>query len=271
MRDEQNLPHDRAPAAEAGSQPSPQSGAQAGDRVSDRVATQILDRIARGELTPGERLPGERQLAEQMGVSRVSVRAALQRLKTQGFLAAVQGGGTRVVSTAGDMDPALMAMMRVEATNFYDLAEIRLVLEGWAAGRAARNATPEQVEEIRRTVERMAEAGRGRLRTLDDAAFHLAIGKASGSAIYLHILSVIRDALTHLLEYQRHELFGSSEDDVIIAQHRRVCEAIATGDAEGATAAMRAHLAWVLDHYHRTAAGAAAGLPLDPTPAVQRR
>jgi DNA-binding FadR family transcriptional regulator len=226
--------------------------AAGGDRVSDRVASQLLDRIARGELSPGERLPGERQLAESMGVSRVSVRAALQRLKTQGFLAAVQGGGTRVVSSAGEMDPALTEMGRVKADNLFDLAEIRLVLEAWAAGRAARNATPAQVEEIRGTVERMAEPGRGRRRTRDDAEFHIAVGKASGSAVYTHILSMIRDTLTQLLEYQRHELFGNGDDEIIVAQHRDICDAIERRDPEAATEAMRTHLAWVLAHYHRT-------------------
>ena len=48
------------------------------ERVSDRIAQNLLKLIASGELAPGERLPGERQLADMMGVSRVSVRAALQ-------------------------------------------------------------------------------------------------------------------------------------------------------------------------------------------------
>ncbi|HSK38856.1 MAG TPA: winged helix-turn-helix domain-containing protein, partial [Arenibaculum sp.] len=82
---------------------STRAGDKGSARVSDRVAARLLDMIAQGHLTPGQRLPGERLLAEQMGVSRVSVRAALQRLKTQGFLAAVQGGGTRVVSSTRDM------------------------------------------------------------------------------------------------------------------------------------------------------------------------
>ncbi|HTH15228.1 MAG TPA: winged helix-turn-helix domain-containing protein, partial [Magnetospirillum sp.] len=75
--------------------------------VSDRVADRLMARIASGEWMPGQRLPGERQLAEDMGVSRVSVRAALQALKTQGFVDAVQGGGTRVVANDRCMDPGL--------------------------------------------------------------------------------------------------------------------------------------------------------------------
>jgi DNA-binding FadR family transcriptional regulator len=165
-----------------------------------------------------------------MGVSRVSVRAALQQLKTQGFLTAVQGGGTRVLSTAGDMDPALTEMIRVKFDNLYDLAEIRVILESWAARRAAMNATPEQVAEIGRTV--------------------IAIGKAAGSPIYMHILSVIRDTLTQMLEFHRHELFDRSEDKTVLAQHRAIHRAIDRRDPDAAAAAMTAHLNWVLEHYH---------------------
>ncbi|WP_247881015.1 FadR/GntR family transcriptional regulator [Skermanella sp. TT6] len=228
-------------------EPAAKAGA---DRVSDRVATKLLDMIARGELTPGQRLPGERQLAEQMQVSRVSVRAALQQLKTQGFLAAVQGGGTRVLSTAGDMDPALTEMIRVKFDNLYDLAEIRVILESWAARRAAVNATPEQVAEIGRTVVAMAQPSRGKLRATDDVDFHIAIGKAAGSPVYMHILSVIRDTLTQMLEFHRHELFERSEDKVVLAQHRAIHRAIDRHDPDAAAAAMTAHLTWVLDHYH---------------------
>ena len=70
------------------------------ERVADRVAQELLRLIAAGKLAPGERLPGERHLAEMMHVSRVSVRAALQQLKTQGFVASVQGGGTRVLAAS---------------------------------------------------------------------------------------------------------------------------------------------------------------------------
>jgi GntR family transcriptional regulator, transcriptional repressor for pyruvate dehydrogenase complex len=240
----------------------PKNGA---DRVSDRVADKLLDMIARGDLTPGQRLPGERQLAEQMEVSRVSVRAALQKLKTQGFLAAVQGGGTRVVSSASDMDPALYEMIRLKFDNLYDLAEIRVILEAWAARRAAIHATPEQVAEIARTIAAMAQPTRGRMRAADDVDFHVAIGKAAASPIYMHLLSVIRETLTQMLEFHRTELFDRTEDKIILAQHRAIYRAIERHDPDAAATAMSARLNWVLDHYQsarrrRDAPPATAGL-----------
>ncbi|HET8729021.1 MAG TPA: FCD domain-containing protein [Alphaproteobacteria bacterium] len=233
-----------------------------GGGVADRVTAEILDMIARGDLTPGERLPGERQLAERMGVSRVSVRAALQRLKAQGFLASVQGGGTRVVSSAAAMDGALTALVRSKLDNLHDLAEIRVTLESWAARRAAERATPGQVAEIAARLDAMAAAGPRQAvaggtqpdKALEDVAFHFAIGKAAGSPVYTHILSVIRDILTQMLEFHRYELFLAEDDDrTVLEHHRAIYQAIAARDAPGADAAMRRHLEWVLRHYDEAA------------------
>ena len=64
--------------------------------ISDRLAVRLLMLIASRRLQPGSRLPPERHIAEALSVSRVSVRAALDRLKIEGYLQSVQGSGTRV-------------------------------------------------------------------------------------------------------------------------------------------------------------------------------
>ena len=124
------------------------SGSRPGGLVSARVADRILARIASGEWGPGHRLPGERLLAEEMGVSRVSVRAAMQGLKTQGLLDAVQGGGTRVIASSAAMDPGMQELVRVNCENLTDLAEIRSILEVWAVGRAASRHTDADIAEL---------------------------------------------------------------------------------------------------------------------------
>ena len=228
--------------------------------VADRVASELIDMIAGGDWAPGQRLPGERALAEQMNVSRVSVRAALQRLKTQGFVTAVQGGGTRVVSSAAAMDDALTELVRSKLDNLHDLAEIRMALETWAARRAAERATPEQIAEIAARLEAMAQAGRrdragsragsGADKAIEDVQFHFAVGKAAGSPVYTHILTVIRDILMQMLEFHRYKLFTSREDDqAVMDQHQAIFDAISAHKPDEAAEAMRNHLQWVLGHY----------------------
>jgi DNA-binding FadR family transcriptional regulator len=220
-------------------------------RISDRVADEIARLIATGRLIPGQRLPGERDLAVRMGVSRVSIRAALQQLKAQGLVSAVQGGGTRVKSSAVELDRPLTELLRLNRENLHDLAEIRAILEVWAARRAAERGTQADLGELQGLLAAMDDSERAqRYKAEDDVRFHMAVARASHSAVYLHLLSVIRDILTSMLEYHRYALFSSAEDDRSVnAQHRAVVEAIASGDPEGSARAMHNHLAWVLSRY----------------------
>ncbi|MEO1225891.1 MAG: FadR/GntR family transcriptional regulator [Pseudomonadota bacterium] len=223
---------------------------------ADQVARTITDLIAGGSLSPGERLPGERQLAERMGVSRVSVRAALQRLKAQGMVTSVQGGGTRVASASANLDAGLAVLLRGKLDNLHDLAEIRMALETWAAGRAAERATDIQIAEIKGHLDAMEAAGprRGADSNVarEDALFHMAIGKASQSPVYTHILATIRSVLVDMLDFHRYELFSEPNDDaIVLEQHRAVFEAIERRDAAGAQTAMQDHLRWVLAYYAR--------------------
>jgi GntR family transcriptional regulator, transcriptional repressor for pyruvate dehydrogenase complex len=220
-------------------------------RVAERVADEISRLIATGRLIPGQRLPGERDLALRMGVSRVSIRAALQQLKAQGLVSAVQGGGTRIKSSVVELDRPLTELLRLNRENLHDLAEIRAILEVWAARRAAQRATPEDLDQLDRLLAAMDDTERAeKYKAEDDVRFHMGVARASHSAVYLHLLSVIRDILTPMLEYHRYELFSTAADDrAVNAQHRAVVNAISRGSPEAAAEAMHAHLDWVLSRY----------------------
>lgn len=219
--------------------------------LSERVSATLLRQLATGELKPGDRLPGERQLAERLKVSRVSIRAAIQQLKAQGFLTAVQGGGTRVASESGGASPALAELIRLDRAGLSDLVEIRALLEVWAVRRAAERADEEAIAGLDALIDAMAAAGEARKAELD-VAFHLAIAKASGSLAYRHLLQLIRGVLAEMLTYHRFELFGTPEDDAaVLDQHRAIARAIRAHDADRAAAAMTAHLDWVRAHYAR--------------------
>lgn len=232
------------------------------ERVSDRVATELLKLIADGRLTPGERLPGERQLATMMGVSRVSIRAALQLLKERGLLSAVQGGGTRLLAAAQDFDPDLGQHLRIDADNLDDLISIRAVLETWAARRAAERATPEQIAELEEAQREMAEhsstPGRG---GQEDIRFHEALAQASGSKVYQHLAIRLRDTLEAALGYQRSTLVRTPDEAQTVArQHGAVVAAIRDRDSSGAAAAMQAHLNYLRER-HQGATGRLAASP----------
>ncbi len=220
-------------------------------RVAERVADTLLARFAAGDYLPGERLPGERQLAEDMNVSRVSVRAALQKLKTRGYLRAVQGGGTELLSSTGiEMDVAMTDLVRGSITNLADLMELRRTLETWAARRAAENATDEQLAELRATFQQAHDPRRAaKYRTEDDHRLHMMVARASGSIIYYHLMKMLHDVLHTALDEIRFHIFaGPQFDNMVQNHHRAIIDAIAARDPDRAEQAMYEHLGAVINH-----------------------
>ncbi len=229
------------------------------ERVSDRVANELLKLIGDGRLTAGERLPGERQLATMMGVSRVSIRAALQQLKEQGLLSAVQGGGTRLLAAARDIDPDVGQLLRIDAESLVDLIAIRTVLEVWAARRAAEQATPQQIADLEAAHRELTlSAGDRQSRAQDDFRFHRALARASGSKVYLHLLERLRDTLEATLDYQRSEIVRSLEEEqAVLAQYAAIVAAVRDRDPAAAAAAAQAHLDFLGDRHRGNVAAAA--------------
>lgn len=229
------------------------------ERVSDRVASELLRLIADGRITPGERLPGERQLATMMGVSRVSIRAALQQLKEQGLVSAVQGGGTRLLAAAMEVDPGVTQLIRINGESLSDLIGIRAGLEIWAARRAAERASPQQIAELEQIHRESAQPGGSPHRKAqDDMRFLLAIARASGSAVFQHLLARLHETIEATLDYQRSELIRSAEaEQAVLRQHEAILAAIREHDAERAAAAVRTHLDYIQEQYRRSQAAAA--------------
>lgn len=220
-------------------------------RIADRVADDLLAKFATGIYLPGDRLPGERQLAEDMNVSRVSVRAALQKLKTRGYLRAVQGGGTEVLSTTGsELDVAMTDLVRGSTRNLADLLEVRRVLEGWAARRAATQASPEDIALLRQTYRQAHDPRRApKYRAEDDHRLHLAIARASGSIVYFHMMKMLHDVLHATLDEIRFHAFAGPEFDRMVQEHHlAIVDAITARDPDAAEAAMNKHLSAVIEH-----------------------
>ena len=82
-----------------------------------QIADSLLERIESGELAPGDRLPAERELSELLGVNRMTLRQALEKLEVQGLLTRRQGDGTfisepKIERHAGELVPFTREMRR---------------------------------------------------------------------------------------------------------------------------------------------------------------
>lgn len=139
--------------------------------------------ILEGSLKPGQRLPPEGELAQQFGVSRPSLRDAIQTLAARGLLVSRQGGGNFVTENLNTRhtDP-LLEMLGRHSEFHFDLLEFRDAMEVLAAYYAALRATPADKQVL---VQRHEELEAGFLgedpqrEARLDAAFHLAIAEAA--------------------------------------------------------------------------------------------
>jgi GntR family transcriptional repressor for pyruvate dehydrogenase complex len=115
-------------------------------RVSDEIVHQVKTMISDGKLKPGDRLPPERELIKEFGVSRPSLREALNTLVAMGFLE-VKGKRTFIKSVASEsMQNPLSLMIKADFQKIFDLIEVRKALEAWAAFLAAQRATEEDIK-----------------------------------------------------------------------------------------------------------------------------
>lgn len=120
----------------------------------EQVYNQLLKMIIRRELKPGDRLPSEMVLCDQMGVSRNTLRAALNKLDALGFTVSRQGGGTYVKEVDSDVYlnffvPALLT----HNVNLLEVMQFRKGIEVEAARLAAANATDEDIAELSELLE----------------------------------------------------------------------------------------------------------------------
>ena len=89
-----------------------------------------------------------------------------------------------------------------------------------------------------------------RAKAEDDLNFHLAIAKASNSAVFMHLMSILGDILEQMFAFHRYSLYASPADDRrFMEQHRAIWAAIQRGDGDAAEEAMREHLTTVLSRY----------------------
>lgn len=223
-------------------------------RISDQVFEQLKDLIFRGRLKPGEQLMTERELAQALGVSRPTVREAINKLVAIGLLEQRQGQGTFVsLSAASSAGNPLSAVMGGEEVRLEDLLEVRLGLECNAVALAARRATEEDIRELQRSLEEMtADIAEGRLGSDADVSFHMAIAYASKNIVQVHIMRSFYNFLFYGIKENILRLYSSPDDfRKIASQHAEIVEAIRRHDPEAAFDAMKNHINFVLDFFSK--------------------
>ena len=118
-------------------------------KLSERVATEILEMITlQKRFSPGDKIPTENELCAELGVSRTTVREAIQKLTAQNILEVHRGKVTYVTDSTQALSSDIFSTLSYMGIRLKDLYEIRLIFEPQAAYYAAQRATDEELAQI---------------------------------------------------------------------------------------------------------------------------
>ncbi len=220
--------------------------AVAATRLYRQIADQIAGRIRAGDFARGGRLPSERELAEQLQVSRATIREALIALEIEGYVEVRVGAGVFVTAARDTVSPrpAGAPPDQVDIGPF-DLLEARMLIEPECAALAAHAGSDAQIAAIAQAHRAMSlmEAPERH-----DRAFHSAIAAACGNAAlaatvaHLWHLSLSSPVFSRMQDY----FVNAQVWAVAHAEHERILAAILARDPIRAGHAMRAHLLGIL-------------------------
>lgn len=211
------------------------------------VVDQLRRALALGRFAPGDKLPPERELAQQLGVSRTSVREAVRVLEGEKLLSVSRGatGGIVVLDRGSD---AVVEQIRDQADTLDHIYQFRLANECAAARLAAANHAPEDASELQQLIAALDE-NEGSADDPDEAAhqttefgrldneLHIAIARASGNPFIVEAVEICRMNMLRPVGTVFARTQGTAN-----TLHRQIVEAILAGDGEGAAQAMAAHI-----------------------------
>jgi len=201
------------------------------EQIADRLATAI----ALGEFVPGQRLPAERELAAQLGVSRATVREALGRLSTGGYLEIRRGrlGGAFV---RDDWRPDSAAVVRrtlvANWDRFESLLDFRTLVEPLIARTAAERADAQDVQAIGAALDGYRAAGPDREASrAADEALHLAVARATHND---HLVAISRRVRAEVSLGFSAEPYSPSIRERALGEHARLAQAVVRHDPDAA-------------------------------------
>jgi len=163
--------------------------------TQDKIIQQIKNQIKREILKPGEKLPSERKLVDLLGVSRASIREAVQALSFSGYLDVVQGKGTYITDSAIKQDEIADFLSNISNYSLDYLMETRIILESECAKYATLKANKEEIEEIERLFDEIANSKSLNAFITKDLKFHLAIAKATHNPIIYFLMRIFGEMI----------------------------------------------------------------------------
>ena len=221
--------------------------------ITNQVIEYLKENIESGAWKVGEKIPSENQMVTDLGVSRSSIRTAVQYLIGLGVLKSYQGKGTFLIDRqVENWDEAQNKITSADCMDIYKVLEFRRILEPEACRMAVERYTPELFADLQHYLRQM-ERSRGNPAKFvrADMQFHGVICKASGNAMLEKSLNKVF-AETRNNHEQMNLLVGDYNG---ILYHTLILEAFRKGDAEEAYQKMKEHLEVTMREFQQDKSG----------------
>ncbi|WP_433596184.1 FadR/GntR family transcriptional regulator [Lysinibacillus xylanilyticus] len=215
-------------------------------KIYEEVSEILYEKIRSGELKPGDRLDSVEQLAEQLQVSRSTIREALSALKAMGLIEIKQGSGTFVKSNqSNQLDFPLSTAILTNKQDISHLLEVRKIIEVGAAASAAIHRTEEDLQSMLQILDEMKLVqGDGELGEKVDFQFHAAISAASQNPLLTTLLDQVSGLMIETMKETRRIWLYSKKitSEKLYDEHMQIFLAIKQQNEELAKHAMASHL-----------------------------
>ena len=183
-------------------------------RLYEEIAARIEQHLRSENFQPGDRLPPERELAQQLGVSRPSLREAMIALETAGLIEVLVGSGTFVRALAPEGFKLPWARAGDPGPGVREQFEARKLIEPELAYLAAEFITSEEIDILHKVVyAAAAKFAQGELAEVEDYTYHVTLAEASRN-------TVLAMLIRHLWDLRQGEMWFKLRARVVLPEHR---------------------------------------------------
>lgn len=210
------------------------------NNISNQVFEQLKEEIITKRWAPGTKIPSENELTNMLGVSRITIREALQRLVILGLLETRQGEGTFVKELSpGIYMNSLIPLFFLDPPGTIEVLEYRKVIEVGSIALAVQKGTEEDINKLEEIWEKMKMYKDDIDRFAEeDLNFHLALAESTRNSVIIKTNYIIKDILKHSMHNIVHSL-GTVDG---LYYHKEIINAIKERNVVKAQELMKEHV-----------------------------
>ena len=204
-------------------------------------------KIIAGDLKPGEKLPPEREIAEELGVSRNSVREAIRFMDMTGVISSQQGSGNYITCDfQSSLEETMGMMFAMDQINYIQISQIRYSLERLAFTLALDHASEEEISLMEDCVNKLDKSTDANVNNELDKKIHYTLARASGNILILDILEACSSVIDSFVKDLRREIIQNEPRKELLNDcHHRIVKALRKHNREAGIQAVKEHFALI--------------------------